>query len=56
MGLEVGDVTDLRPCSRTGKAEYFGPLLNHAARIAQNAYGGQVSEGCRVLLGCTVVD
>eukprot|EP00232_Nephroselmis_pyriformis_P027981 CAMPEP_0182852932 /NCGR_PEP_ID=MMETSP0034_2-20130328/431_1 /TAXON_ID=156128 /ORGANISM="Nephroselmis pyriformis, Strain CCMP717" /LENGTH=273 /DNA_ID=CAMNT_0024983677 /DNA_START=9 /DNA_END=827 /DNA_ORIENTATION=+ len=42
MGATTGDALRMRPCLRTGKAEYFGPIMNHAARLAQAAHGGQV--------------
>ena len=42
MGMATGQCLKMKPCARTGRAEYFGPLLNHAARIAQAAHGGQV--------------
>ena len=42
MGAHCGELTDIRPCLRTGRAEYFGALLNQAARVASVANGGQM--------------
>ena len=42
MGMTGGRLVEVRPCGRSGKAEFFGPLLNQAARIASMANGGQV--------------
>jgi hypothetical protein len=36
-----GSVTDVQPEPRTGRAKYLGSLLNHAARVASCAQGGQ---------------
>lgn len=43
MGCAIGDAMDMQPCMRTGRAEYFGPVLNEAARVASVAHGGQVT-------------
>jgi class 3 adenylate cyclase len=40
-----GAVLECMPCRRTGRAEYFGPLLNEAARVANAAHGGQILIG-----------
>ncbi len=42
MGMTGGPLVEVRPCGRSGRAEFFGPLLNQAARIAGMANGGQV--------------
>lgn len=42
VGMCTGDALRAAPCSRTGRIEYFGPLMNHAARVAAAAHGGQV--------------
>ena len=42
VGCVTGRVIGLKACTRTGRAEYFGPILNHAARLSQAAHGGQV--------------
>lgn len=42
MGICSGPCTDIRPCTRTGRSEYFGHLLNLTARIARSANGGQI--------------
>jgi len=42
IGISSGPFTDVRPCARTGRTEYFGHLLNLTARIARSAAGGQI--------------
>jgi len=42
IGMCTGNAEVMQPCPRTGRAEYFGPLMNHAARVAYAASGGQV--------------
>ncbi len=42
MGMTGGQLLEVRPCGRSGRAEFFGPLLNQAARVASMANGGQV--------------
>mmetsp|Transcript_5163 Transcript_5163/g.9384 ORF Transcript_5163/g.9384 Transcript_5163/m.9384 type:complete len:728 (-) Transcript_5163:204-2387(-) len=42
IGLASGSVVKKIPNPSTGRADYFGPLLNHAARILSKAAGGQV--------------
>lgn len=42
MGLVAGEILEQRTCQRTGRREYFGPLLNQVARVARAAHGGQV--------------
>lgn len=42
MGICTGTCNSVSPCKRTGRAEYFGHILNQTARIARCAAGGQV--------------
>jgi len=42
IGMCTSDAEHAQPSPRTGKMEYFGPIMNHAARVASTAYGGQV--------------
>mmetsp|Transcript_16726 Transcript_16726/g.46744 ORF Transcript_16726/g.46744 Transcript_16726/m.46744 type:complete len:1275 (-) Transcript_16726:82-3906(-) len=42
IGMCTGDAKLIQPCPRTGRAEYFGPIMNHAARVAYASAGGQV--------------
>jgi class 3 adenylate cyclase len=42
MGISTGRAESAGPCKRTGRAEYFGHVLNQTARIARCASGGQV--------------
>eukprot|EP00798_Chlamydomonas_sp_ICE-L_P017494 gene17494-23802_t len=43
MGVYTGVPTKVTPHSTTGRADYFGPLVNRAARLCHGAaYGGQV--------------
>lgn len=37
-----GEAKRMQPSVRTGRMEYYGPLMNHAARLAVAAHGGQV--------------
>ena len=32
----------MKPCQRTGRAEYFGQVINLCARVAGLAHGGQI--------------
>jgi len=41
MGLHTGE-PDCRPHPTTGAMDYFGPMVNRAARIANAGYGGQI--------------
>jgi len=42
IGMATGSVMKKVPNAVTGRADYFGPLLNLAARIKSEAAGGQV--------------
>jgi hypothetical protein len=42
MGIVSGEATYMKPCQRTGRAEYFGQVLNLSARVAGLAHGGQI--------------
>jgi len=42
IGMCTGNALRVQPCLRTGKMEYYGPIMNHAARVAVAAHGGQV--------------
>lgn len=41
IGMCTGDAMRVQPCMRTGKMEYYGPIMNHAARVAVAAHAGQ---------------
>ena len=46
MGIYSGVPTRVLPHNTTGRADYFGPLVNRAARYCHAAArGGQVREG-----------
>lgn len=62
MGIELGVPVKIVPHSSTGRADYFGNIINLTARIAKAAHGGQVvmgeaawrdltSQGDRILQG-----
>ena len=42
VGMCTGKSARTQVSLRSGKIEYFGPLMNHAARVASAANGGQV--------------
>ena len=42
IGMCTGKAARVQVSQRTGRVEYFGPLLNHAARVAIAGNGGQV--------------
>ncbi|KFE70770.1 ATP-binding protein [Hyalangium minutum] len=41
MGVHVGE-PECRPDPRTGQMDYFGPVVNLTARVAEAGHGGQV--------------
>jgi adenylate cyclase len=45
VGMCSGTPSRVQVSPRTGRMEYFGPILNHAARVASAAHGGQVRPG-----------
>eukprot|EP00193_Tetraselmis_chui_P007165 CAMPEP_0177771456 /NCGR_PEP_ID=MMETSP0491_2-20121128/11602_1 /TAXON_ID=63592 /ORGANISM="Tetraselmis chuii, Strain PLY429" /LENGTH=1273 /DNA_ID=CAMNT_0019289007 /DNA_START=241 /DNA_END=4062 /DNA_ORIENTATION=- len=42
IGMCTAEAQVSQPSMRTGRAEYFGWVMNHAARVAATANGGQV--------------
>ena len=42
IGLCTGNAMRSQVCVTTGRTEYFGPIMNHAARLMMAAHGGQV--------------
>jgi hypothetical protein len=50
--LADGSITTIQPEPRTGRAKYLGSLLNHAARVASVAHGGQIVASDRTLKAC----
>lgn len=48
MGVHVGE-PDCRPHPTTGAMDYFGPMVNRAARINGAAYGGQIMASSAVV-------
>ena len=42
MGIAYGNNCFRKPLLETGRADYFGPLANLAARVMSCAHGGQV--------------
>jgi adenylate cyclase len=43
IGMSTMNASRVQTCERTGRMEYFGPVMNHSARVAMAAHGGQVS-------------
>jgi len=42
IGMSTASATRVQTCDRTGRMEFFGPVMNHSARVATAANGGQV--------------
>jgi len=42
MGMSTGKASRSQICKRTGRMEFYGPVLNQSARVASAAHGGQV--------------
>ena len=45
IGIVTGPYTSMGPHKTTGMADYFGPIVNRAARVASNCQWGQVCVG-----------
>lgn len=46
IGMCTGAAARRQFSSRTGRLEFFGPVMNHAARVAAAGHGGQVRLAC----------
>jgi len=53
VGLLSGPFTSMGPHKTTGMADYFGPIVNRAARVASNCEPGQVCVGIPLANGVT---
>jgi adenylate cyclase len=42
IGMSSGTASRSQICKRTGRMEFYGPVLNQSARVAASARGGQV--------------
>merc|ERR1719329_1393851 len=51
VGILSGPFTSMGPHKTTGMADYFGPIVNRAARVASNCKPGQVCIGVPLLNG-----
>ena len=51
VGILSGPFTSMGPHKTTGMADYFGPIVNRAARVASNCEPGQVCIGVPLLNG-----
>ena len=45
VGVLSGPFTSMGPHKTTGMADYFGPIVNRAARVASNCDPGQICVG-----------
>ncbi|KAF0718429.1 Aste57867_1693 [Aphanomyces stellatus] len=45
MGIETGVPVSVSPHKSSGRADYFGNIVNQTARIAKAAHGGQIMMG-----------
>ncbi|KAL7533230.1 hypothetical protein ACHAWF_004399 [Thalassiosira exigua] len=53
VGILSGPFTSMGPHKTTGMADYFGPIVNRAARVASNCKPGQVCVGTVLSPGVT---
>ena len=53
VGILSGPFTSMGPHKTTGMADYFGPIVNRAARVASNCKPGQVCVGIPLADGVT---
>mmetsp|Transcript_379 Transcript_379/g.584 ORF Transcript_379/g.584 Transcript_379/m.584 type:complete len:799 (-) Transcript_379:139-2535(-) len=53
VGILSGPFTAMGPHKTTGMADYFGPIVNRAARVASNCEPGQVCVGIALVDGVT---
>ncbi|EJK47479.1 hypothetical protein THAOC_33797 [Thalassiosira oceanica] len=53
VGILSGPFTSMGPHKTTGMADYFGPIVNRAARVASNCKPGQVCVGIPLANGVT---
>jgi len=53
VGILSGPFTSMGPHKTTGMADYFGPIVNRAARVASNCQPGQVCVGMPLSEGVT---
>lgn len=53
VGVLSGPFTSMGPHRTTGMADYFGPIVNRAARVASNCQKGQVCVGIPLSGGVT---
>jgi len=55
VGIVSGPFTSMGPHKTTGMADYFGPIVNRAARVASNCEPGQVCVGIPLANGDAAV-
>jgi len=53
VGILSGPFTAMGPHKTTGMADYFGPIVNRAARVASNCEPGQICVGIALVNGVT---
>jgi class 3 adenylate cyclase len=53
IGIVTGPFTSMGPHKTTGMADYFGPIVNRAARVASNCKLGEVCVGIPLENGAT---
>lgn len=56
IGIVSGPFTSMGPHKTTGKADYFGPIVNRAEQVASNCIPGEVAVGIPLSDGATVAD